>query len=183
MADSDAFSYTPDSKSSDLSIVKDTNMGDGNLNGVVFISAASPYQEAFPIYVDNKNLRGALSYLFEKAHSGRNLPKISELKNSLLKEMKNFELSGKIEPGKNGQFQVPEIEVFSKTNILDKPLFGAPITNDDFPDASNADYSSGIIAALTNQYSKINVGFSLKWNGLPKENQGKTRFADKFYLE
>ncbi len=182
MSDPKAFSYTPDSKSRDLSIVKDTNMGDGNLNGIVFISAASPYQEAFPIYLDDKNLRGALSYLFEKAHSGKTLPKISELKNSLLKEMKNFEQSGKIQPGTNGQFQVPEIEVFSKINILDKPLFGAPITNVDFPDASNADYSSGIMAALTNQYSKINIGFSLKWNGLPKENQDKQRFADKFYL-
>lgn len=182
MSDADAFSYTPTSNSRDLSIVKDSNMGDGNLNGIVFISAASPYQEAFPIYMGNEKLRGALSFLFEQAHSKGTLPKISELKNSLLREMKNFEMSGKIQPGTNGQFQVPEIEVFSKNDIWNQPLFGAAIINDDFPNASNADYSSGLIAALTNQYSKIDIGFSLKWNGLPKENQSKTRFADKFYL-
>lgn len=184
MADANTFSYTPkDTNSRDLSVVKDTNIGNENLNGVVFISAASPYQEAFPIYVENKNLRGALSYLFEKAHNGRILPKISELKTSLLSEMKNLELSGKIEPGKNGQFQTPEIEVFSKINIWNKPLFGAAITNDIFPDTSNAGYSSGLISALTNQYSKININFSLRWNGLPKENRNKPRFTDKFYLD
>lgn len=183
MGEKDVYSYTPkDSKSRDLSIVKDESIGDGNLNGVIFISAASPYQEAFPIRFSDEKWRGALSFLFEQAHSGKTMPKISDLKNSLLREMKNLETTGKIEPGTNGQFQVPEIEVFSKTDIWNQALFGAAITNDEYPNASTADYSSGLIAALTNQYSKIDVGFSLKWNGLPKENQSKARFADKFYL-
>jgi len=183
MSDPNAFSYMPgDRKSRDMSLVKDANIGDENLNGVVFISAASPYQEAFPISVANEKLRGALSYLFERAHSGKTLPKINELKSTLLKEMKNLELSGKLEQGKNGQFQVPEIEVFSKSNIWSQPLFGMAITNDNFADASSAEYSAGLIAALTNQYSKINVDFSLRWNGLPKENQTLPRSPDKFYL-
>lgn len=184
MGEKDVYSYTPnESKSRDLSIVKDESIGDGNLNGVVFISAASPYQEAFPIKFGSEKWRGALSFLFEQAHNGKTMPRINDLKNSLLKEMKNLENAGKIEPGANGQFQVPEIEVFSKTDIWNKPLFGSPITNDDYPSASTADYSSGLIAALTNQYSKINIGFSLKLSALSKENEGKKRFADKFYLK
>jgi hypothetical protein len=158
--DPDEFSYVPkDANGRDLYIAKDDNIGDGNLNGVVVISAASPYQEAFPIEVDG-GLRGALSYLFEKAH-GNSSPNITDLKTSLVREMKRLEKEGKIDPGKNGQFQVPEIEVFSQVNIWNQPLFGAPIVNADSPDASTAGYSAGLQSALTNQFSKMQVKISL----------------------
>lgn len=183
MADRNAYSYIPkDAASRDLTLVKDTNLGDGNLNGAVFISAASPYQEAFPILVEGEKLRGALTYLFESAHAGQTKPNLGNLKTSLLREMKALEKAGRLQQGKNGQFQVPEIEVYSKANILNRPIFGTPIVNEDFKDATKADYSAGLIAALTNQYSTMKVDLSIKWNGKPEENRKKSRSENIFYL-
>lgn len=158
ITDNEIYSYIPkDSKSRDLFIAKDDNISDNKISGVVVISAASPYQEAFPVETES-GLRGALSYIFEKAHS-RNAPKLADLKTILVSEMKKFERDGKIGQAANGQFQVPEVEIFAVS--ADSPLFGTPITNASSPDRINASYSSAIQSALTNSGSKIQVKISI----------------------
>lgn len=155
-ADKDAYSYQPkDSGLRDLSVVKDTNLGDGNINGVVIISAASPYQEAFPVAVNNV-LRGAVSYLFEQIMKNGN-PTLRQIQTALTEKIKG----GEFLRGSDGSFQTPQIEVLSKTDLWNQPLFGSAVINADNPQISSANYTVGLQSALTNQFSSLQVKLNL----------------------
>ena len=156
MANKDAYSYQPkDSGLRDLSVVKDTNLGDGNINGVVIISAASPYQEAFPVAVNN-TLRGAVSYLFEQIVKNGN-PTLRQIQTALTEKIKGSEFLR----GNDGSFQTPEIEVLSKIDLWNQPLFGSAVVNADNPVKSSANYTVGLQTALTNQFSSLQVKLNL----------------------
>ena len=156
MADKDAYSYKPkDNEPRDLSVVKDTNLGDGNINGVVIISAASPYQEAFPVTV-NSTLRGAVSYLFEQTVKNGN-PTLRQIQKVLTEKIKGIEFLRE----NDGSVQTPEIEVLSKVDLWNQPLFGSAVINADKPLPSSANYTVGLQSALTNQFSGIQVKLNL----------------------
>jgi hypothetical protein len=172
------YSYVPaDAKSRDLSLVKDQNMGDGNVNGAIVISAASAYQEAFPVMVGD-TYRGGATYLFEQYLKTGN-PTVRQIQERLVEGIKAEEFLRQ----DDGSFQKPEVDVLSAINLWDSPLFGKPITNTDFQSLSKANYSTGLEAALTNQYSKMKVSLAVEWSGKPEEHRNKPRFPGRFYLD
>jgi hypothetical protein len=176
-SDKDAYSYQPaEPASRDLSLIRDQNLGNGDINGVVVISAASPYQEAFPVKVGN-GYRGAAAFLFEQMVRSGN-PTLQQIRNKLVQEIQGARFAKQ----RDNSFQKPEVDVLSKNDLWNKPLYGWAIANTDFQSSSSSAYTNGLESALTNQYSKIKVGFSLKWNGLPEENANKKRFDNIFYL-
>jgi hypothetical protein len=136
----------------DLTTIREDSL-DGNINGVVVLSAASPYQQAFPIETRNKQIRGAFSYLFEELIRRNPLQTVNDLEKSLKSEMRNLGDSGLLGRGRNGEFQVPQVDVVSKSNIAQKPLFAAGALADD--------YTAAVESALFNPLSRLDVKLEL----------------------
>jgi hypothetical protein len=178
MSDGKGYSYVPANPGSrDLSIVKDQSLGDKNVNGAIIISAASAYQEAFPVKVGNV-FRGGATYLFEQYLRSGN-PTVRQIQENLVEGIK----AAPFPREEDGSYQKPEIDVLSAVNLWDRPLFGAPIVNTDHQSPSNANYVTGLESALTNQYSKMKVSLSVEWSGKPEEHRNKPRFPGIFYLD
>ena len=108
----------------DLSTIREKAL-DGNVNGVVILSAASPYQQAFPIVTNDNTTRGAFTYIFENLIRGNQTEKVEDLQRDLKIEMKKYADKGMIGQSPTGEFQVPQIDIISKTKLADKPLFAA----------------------------------------------------------
>ncbi len=136
----------------DLTIIGEDAL-DGNINGVVILSAASPYQQAFPFVTENQQTRGAFSYIFEQLIRRNATEKLAELENNLKREMKNFADQKIIGVSANGEFQVPQIDVISKTDLTDKPLFAAS--------SPDEDYTAAVESALFNPLSSIKYKLEL----------------------
>lgn len=178
MSDGKGYSYIPASRGSrDLSIVKDSNIGEGNVNGAIIISAASPYQEAFSVRV-GETFRGGATYLFEQFLRTGN-PTLRQIQERLVEGIKVAPFARE----DDGSYQKPEIDVLSATSLWDKPLFGAPIVSTKYQSLSKANYVTGLESALTNQYSKMRVKLSVEWDEKSEENKNRPRFPGLFYLD
>ncbi len=136
----------------DITTMREDSL-DGNINGVVVLSAASPYQQAFPIETDNKLFRGAFSYIFEQLIRRNPSEKLVDLEQYIKTEMKNLADKEMIGRSKNGEFQVPQIDIISKTDLANKPLFAASSPADD--------YTAAVESALFNPLSPIKVKLEL----------------------
>jgi hypothetical protein len=136
----------------DITTIREKSL-DGNINGVVVLSAASPYQQAFPIVTSDKTVRGAFSYIFEKLIRQNETKNLANLEIELKREMKMFADQGLIEPSRNGEFQVPQIDIISKVSLADKPLFAASSPDEDF--------SAAVESALFNPLSGMSVKLRL----------------------
>lgn len=117
--------YSPDYNKSSRSRDMDTateGFLDKVVNGVVIISAAKADQEAFPIFAGKYGRQqGALTYLFvEKQMAG--LVPIEKLQDTLSSGMEDLKLAKLLTRGRNGEYQVPEVEIYSQQNAL--PIFG-----------------------------------------------------------
>lgn len=128
---------------------------DGNVNGVVVLSAASPYQQAFPVVTKTNVTRGAFSYLFENLLSYDSTLNLTNLDAALKREMKNFADKGFIGQSTNGEFQVPQMDIISAVNIKDKPLFAAS------SNAPTENMEAAVETALFNPLSAMNVKLNL----------------------
>ncbi len=91
--------------------------GGGALPGVVVISAAKPYQLAYPLPVEGIT-RGALSYTFASVHEDRQ-PTVRDLRRLLPERLGQLQAGGML-----GGEQEPVIEVLSRAHLEDSPLFG-----------------------------------------------------------
>lgn len=134
----------------DLYTIRETAIAN-SVNGVVIFSAASPYQEAFPLELGS-GMRGAFSYLFETLVRATPNDSLDELDKKLKREMKKYADEGRIGKSKNNQFQVPQMEVVSKTNLTGKPLFGA----------SAGDNAAAVSAAMFNPFSTMSVKLEIE---------------------
>ena len=155
------YSSVPATRSAkDLRVVRETAI-DGNINGAVVISAAQPYQQAFAIPIPELNYtkRGALAYVFEKILANQN-PTARQLDALLKKEMLGLVERKLLPPGNQG-YQIPEVDVISKVEIGDQPLFGAAITNGNHPAVGNANYDVGVRVAMHNPQSKTAVKLNI----------------------
>ncbi|MCY7377263.1 MAG: caspase family protein [Pyrinomonadaceae bacterium] len=136
----------------DLATIREDAL-DGSINGVVVLSAASPYQQAFPIATENNITRGAFSYIFENLIRGNESAKLEDLEKDLKREMKKLADKGQIGQSPTGEFQVPQIDILSKTKISDKPLFA-----ETSPEES---YAAAVESALFNPLSTMRVKLDL----------------------
>ncbi|MBC7795503.1 MAG: caspase family protein [Pyrinomonadaceae bacterium] len=138
----------------DLKVVTETKL-DGSINGVALFSAASPYQEAFPVAVNGK-IRGAFSYLFENLIRQNDGESLDGLDRNLKIEMKKFADKGQIGKGSNNEFQIPQLEIVSKTKLNDKPLFAET--------SKENGYTAAAEYALFNPISTMRVKLSIGKN-------------------
>ncbi len=136
-----------DGQPRDRSLIREESLT-GKINGVVVLTAASPYQQAFPIVTPEKTVRGAFTYTFEQLVRRNSQEKLSDLENDLKREMKSLAETGVIGRSSNGEFQVPQVDVISKTDLADKPLFAA---------SSDEDFTAAAESALFNPLSPIKV--------------------------
>lgn len=156
LVDNEGYSAVPaKGRPRDISSVRETAV-DGNVNGVVVLSAASPYQQAFPIVTDQNVTRGAFSYIFETLVRQKGAEKLRDLEADLKREMKNFADKGLIGQSTNGEFQVPQVDVISKTPLADKPLFAAASPGDNM----GAAVQSALFNPLSAMKVKLDVGRS-----------------------
>ena len=135
----------------DLATIREDAL-DGNVNGVVVLSAASPYQQAFPIVTDDSTTRGAFTYIFENLIRKNESENLDNLEDDLKKEMKRYAEKGFIGQSTNGEFQVPQIDIISKTKLSDKPLFAA---------STEEGYTAAVESALFNPLSPLKVKLEL----------------------
>ncbi|HEX9927919.1 MAG TPA: caspase family protein [Pyrinomonadaceae bacterium] len=140
------------------------NAVEGNVNGVVVLSAASPYQQAFSMETDGNIMRGAFTYIFENLVRRNENQRLEDLEKELKREMKNYADKGKIGQSLNGEFQVPQIDIISKTKLSDKPLFAS--TNEE-------SYTAAVETAMFNPLSTMRVKLDLDKN--------RYRLGDKIY--
>ena len=146
------YSEVPDKGKRDLTTIREDIL-DGNVNGVVVLSAASPYQQAFPINTDDQGTRGAFTYVFENLIRKNENEKLDDLENDLKKEMKRYADKGMIGQSSNGEFQVPQIDIISKTKLNNKPLFAAT--------SNEPDYTVAVETAMFNPLSPLRVKLDL----------------------
>lgn len=146
----DTYSYVPSTgQQRDIGTIKETAL-DGSVNGVVLFSAASPYQEAFPIELKGSP-RGAFSYLFESILRQDESVSLDELEQRLKSEMKRLADQGLIGRSRNHEFQVPQMEIVSRSRLNDKSLFSGAAD----------DYTAAVPAALFNPISTMTVGLEM----------------------
>jgi metacaspase-1 len=136
----------------DLTTIREDSLN-GNINGVVVLSAASPYQQAFPFVTENNQTRGAFSYIFEQLIRRNAAENLTTLEKNLKLEMKSFADRKIIGVSSNGEFQVPQIDIISKTALADKPLFAAS--------SPDEDYTAAVESALFNPLSTLKVKLEL----------------------
>lgn len=120
-----AKTIVPPKGSRDLFTIREDATGGSPNGGVVILSAASPYQEAFPIERDGIT-RGAFSYLFETQIRQNQNISVDQLAKNLTGEMKK--LAGKNEIGQSSttnEYQVPQMEIIARSNLGNQPLFSA----------------------------------------------------------
>jgi hypothetical protein len=93
------------------------------VNGVVVISAAKADQEAFPINASKYGRpQGALTYLFvEKQQDG--LIPVENLQSVLNEGMDELKRARLLSRGRNGQYQSPQVEIYSR-QLVALPIFG-----------------------------------------------------------
>jgi hypothetical protein len=93
------------------------------VEGVVVISAARADQEAFPIDASKyKRMQGALTYLFvEKQQDG--LIPVGGMQDALNEGMEELKRAGLLARGRNGQYQSPQVEIYSQ-GLAALPIFG-----------------------------------------------------------
>lgn len=145
----EGFSEVPkDGQPRDRSLVREDSLT-GKVNGVVVLTAASPYQEAVSMMTPDKGVRGAFTYVFEQLIRRNSQEKLADLERDVKFEIKSLAGKGLIKPGGNRQLQEPQFDYMSKTAISDKPLFGSDSANDDFAVAA--------ASALFNPLSPITV--------------------------
>jgi hypothetical protein len=118
--------YSPDynksPKSRDVDTVTEGFL-DKVINGVVVISAAGADQEAFPIFASKYGRKqGALTFLFVEEQLGGLIP-IENLQNALSSGMEELKRSRLLSKGRNGEYQSPQVEIYSQQAGL--PIFGA----------------------------------------------------------
>jgi hypothetical protein len=107
--------YSPDYDTSpkyrDVSTVNEDFL-DGVVSGAVIISAARADQEAFPILAPKYDrMQGALTYLFVEKQQEQLVP-VRSLQNILSRGMDELKQTNLLHMGGNGQFQIPQIEVY-----------------------------------------------------------------------
>ncbi|HNU07114.1 MAG TPA: DUF4384 domain-containing protein, partial [Pyrinomonadaceae bacterium] len=145
----EGYSEVPkDGQPRDRSLVREDSLT-GKVNGVVVLTAASPYQEAVSMMTPDKGVRGAFTYVFEQLIRRNSQEKLADLERDVKFEIKSLAGKGLIKPGGNRQLQEPQFDYMSKTAISDKPLFGSDSANDDFAVAA--------ASALFNPLSPITV--------------------------
>lgn len=115
----------------DRSLVREESLT-GKVNGILVITAASPYQQAFPMVTPDGSIRGAFTYSFEQLIKRNPQESLADLERDLKQEMKGLGDKGLIGKGQNGEFQVPQFDIVSKTEISNKPLFGSLSADNDF---------------------------------------------------
>lgn len=120
--------YSPDYNKSSRSRDMDTateGFLDKVVNGVVIISAAKADQEAFPIFAGKyARQQGALTYLFVEKQLDSLVP-IEKLQDTLSSGMDELKQAKLLTRGGNGEYQVPEVEIYSQQTAL--PIFGGPL--------------------------------------------------------
>ncbi len=131
----------------DRSLVREEPLT-GKVNGVVVLTAASPYQQAFPMVTPDGSVRGAFTYTFEQLIRRNPLETLAALERDMKLEFKDLGNRSKIGKGRNGEFQVPQFDIISKTDISDKPLFGS---------SSGDDFTAAAESAIFNPLSPIKV--------------------------
>ena len=152
IADGGYSAVPPKGAPRDLSTIRETSL-DEAVNGVVILSAASAYQQAFPIVTNENKARGAFSYIFENLIVKNEKAPLEDLEKNLRREMKAFADKGIIGQSLNGEYQVPQLEIISKTKLADKPLFAAALPEEN--------YTAAVESALFNPLSTMNVRLDL----------------------
>lgn len=147
------YSYVPaKGERRDLSTIREAALDDA-VNGVVILSAASAYQQAFPIITQGNVTRGAFSFIFENLVAGNEKMKLEDLEKALKRDMKTFADKGIIGQSLNGEYQVPQVEILSKTKLADKPLFAASSPGENI--------GAAVETALFNPLSPVKVKLDL----------------------
>jgi hypothetical protein len=141
-----------DQKKRDLTTITESGLQD-NINGIVLLSAASAYQQAFPVELGGGELRGAFSYIFEELIRRNENIRIEDLEGALKQQMQILAEKKVIEPSRNGEYQVPQVEIVSKVDLAGKPLFAGSTSADSF--AESLKY------ALFNPLSDLKVRLNL----------------------
>ena len=146
------YSEVPDkNKPRDMKTISESAI-DGNVNGAVILSATSPYQQAYPFVTNEKILRGAFTYIFEDVIRRNDPLTLNELDAELKREMRGYADRQMIGQSTNGEYQVPQVDIISKTNISGKPLFAA---------SSGDEISAAVESALYNPLSPMRVKLAL----------------------
>ena len=118
--------YSPDYNTNKLS----RDMGEATegflktaVEGVVVISAAKADQEAFPIDAKGDgHIQGALTYLFVEKQRDRLIP-VGRMQDELNQGMEELRRAGLLSRGRNGQYQSPQVEIYSQ-ELAALPVFG-----------------------------------------------------------
>lgn len=144
----DAYSpdYNKNPKSRDMSVATEGFL-DSTVNGVVVVSAARADQEAFPIFTRKYGRKqGALTYLFVEKQLGGLIPveNLQSILNDGMEELKREKLLGR---GRNGQYQIPQVEIYSHQQAA-LPIFGG---------VTDAGWTAAPAVALFNPLSKAKV--------------------------
>ena len=141
-----------DAKSRDLNSISEDGLRE-SVNGVVILSAASAYQQAFPIVLPGNRMRGAFSYIFENLIRRNPGVRLEDLERDMKREMKIFADKEIIGQSRNGEYQVPQVEIISKIGLADKPLFAGSTAETNVEEA--------VKYALFNPLSDLRVRLAL----------------------
>lgn len=122
------------------------------VEGVVVISAARSDQEAFPINARKYGrAQGALTYLFVEKQQESLIP-VGRMQDALNEGMEELKRAGLLTRGRNGQYQSPQVEIYSR-ELAGLPLFGG---------TDGASWTLAPKIALHNSLSKTEVKI---WTG------------------
>ncbi|GEM_PF-980414 len=106
-------------------IVKQDKVLKDLVSNAVIITGSKSDQEAMPIRIQNK-VHGAFTYSFIETLNNVDTISVSDLEEQLKEFLKKLRKEGSLKPGRNGEFQEPGVEVFSKDKkeLEKQPLFG-----------------------------------------------------------
>jgi Caspase domain/Domain of unknown function (DUF4384) len=149
--------YSPDynisPKYRDANTVNDDFL-EGVVNGAVVVSAAKADQESFPIFAAKYGrMQGALTYLFVEKQQER-LITVRGLQDTLRLGMEELKQAKLLRMGGNGQYQVPQVEIYGYEQ-RDVPILAG---------LSSSGWVTALEIALHNPLSKATVSVGTRDN-------------------